>query len=158
MLDLSKFRDVHRRERSRGELFLADWLEKNRPTDADIKKLIRFFEEYRSHDVEDEEIDHCDYVLEADDEIFHVIPDVDDYWCNCIRDMFDDADLKRLRKCPSCGQWLYALDPRQKHCTAKCRDSVRMNTPSYRERKKEDMRNLRRIERERREKRRALKQ
>lgn len=158
MLDLSKFRDVHRRERSRGELFLADWLEKNGPTDADINKLIRFVEQYRNHDPDDEERNRFDYVVEADDEILHVIPEgVDGYWCNCIRDMFSDADLKRLRKCPSCARWLYALDPRQKHCTAKCRDRVRMNTPSYRERKKEAMRNLRKIEKERREKKGALK-
>lgn len=157
MLDLSKFREVHRRERSRGELFLADWLEKNRASDADIKKLIQLCDQYRNHDVEDEDIDRFDFVLQADDEILHVIPEgVDGYWCNCVRDMLADIDLKRIRQCPSCGRWLYALDPRQKHCTPKCRDRFRMNTESYRERKKEDMRNLRRVEKERLKKRRAL--
>jgi hypothetical protein len=172
MLDLSKLRAVHRRKRSRGELFLADWFEKNRPTDADIKKFVKLCERYRTDadvkkltqwckrrndDPENDESGPFDNVLEAVNDILYVIPDgVDHYWRNRIRDMLRDVDLKRIRKCPSCGRWLYALDPRRKHCTPKCRDRVRMNAPSYRERKKEGMRNLRRIKKERLEKLRAI--
>jgi hypothetical protein len=74
---------------------------------------------------------------------------VDDYWCNRIEEMLDTVDLKRIRQCLSCTRWLYALDPRQKHCNEECRDRYRMKTTAYKERKKEDMRKLCKIEKER---------
>jgi len=158
MTDLSKFRDGHGRKKSRGELLLAGWLEKNRVSEADMKTLVQWWERYRKlekHDPTDPAAQaYWFHLRRLADDIPRVFPGGDN---NLLADMLRNADLKRIRSCPSCGRWLYALDPRKKHCTPECRDRVRMNTESYRERKREDMRKLRRTEKERREKRRALK-
>jgi|GEM_PF-3860251 len=137
--------------KARGERFLADWLKKEGVCDADVQKLIQFIEQYRSADFESELRWDTIRVLDAADEILHVVPEgIDDYFTNRIFDMLDDADLKRLRRCLSCGRWLFALHPRQKHCTPQCRDSFRMNTPKYRQRKRENMRKLRKDDKDRR--------
>ncbi len=153
MTDLSKFRDGHGRKRSQGELFLADWLEKNRVSEADMKILVRWWELYRKLEKDGGGRAYWFLSRRLADDIPPVFPEVDN---NLLADMLRNADPKRIRPCPSCGRWLYALDPRRKHCTPECRDRVRMKTESYRQRKKEGMRKLRRDEKERREKKRAL--
>ena len=146
---LSRLRKAQARTKYRAELSLANWLKENKASEAEVKELIRLCERYRSHDPDNEEIDHWDYV-EAADDILQVVPEgVDGYWCKRIEEMLDTVDLKRIRQCLSCKRWLYALDPRQKHCNDECRDRYRMKTTAYKERKKEDMRKLRKIEKER---------
>ena len=146
---LSRVHKAQAHRKYRAELFLANWLRNNKTSGPEVKTLIRLCEQYRSHDPDDEEVDRSDY-LEAADDILRVIPDgVDDYWCNRIIEMLGAVDLKRIRQCVSCKRWLYAVDPRQEYCNAECRDHYRMNTPAYRERKKEDMRKLRQIDKER---------
>jgi len=151
------WREEKKAERkSRGELFLADWLSKNKAGDAEVREVIRLCEEYRSPGREDRGLDHFDYI-EAIDDIMRVMREgIDEYSGNRLFDMLSYADLKRVRQCLSCNRWLFALDPRQRHCTPKCRDSFRMNTAKYRERKKEHMRRLRRIDKERRARQSAL--
>jgi len=151
MADLAKVRDGHGRKKFQGELFLADWLDKNRVNEADMKTLIRWWELYRRLEKQDP-LDPATqaywfHLRRLARDIPHVFPGGDN---NLLADMLRNVDLKRIRPCPSCGRWLYALDPRKKHCTPECRDRVRMKTESYRERKREDMRKLRRIEKERR--------
>jgi hypothetical protein len=147
--DLSKFRDGHGRKKSRGELFLADWLEKNRVTEADMKTLVQWWKLYRRLEKQDP-LDPATqaywfHLRRLERDIPHVFPEGDN---NLLADMLRNVDLKRIRPCPSCGRWLYALDPRKKHCTPKCRDHFRMNTESYRERKRKDMCKLRRVQKE----------
>ena len=157
MTDLSKFRDGHGRGKSRGELLLADWLEKNRVSEADMKTLVQWWGLYRKLEKQDPPDPPVQaywfHLSRLGRGIPRVFPKGD---TSLLADMLRNSDLKRLRKCPSCERWLYALDPRQKHCTPECRDRVRMNTESYRARKREGMRKLRRIEKERAERRRAL--
>jgi hypothetical protein len=146
---LSRLRKAQAEIKDRAELFLANWLKENKASGAEVKELTRLCEEYRSHDPDNEDVDLWDYV-EAADDILQVVPEgVDDYWCNRIEEMLNTADLKRIRQCLSCKRWLYALDPRQKHCNDECRDRYRMKTTAYKERKREDMRKLRKIEKER---------
>jgi hypothetical protein len=139
----------HLESKALGERFLADWLENNKTSEADIGELTRLCKKYRTQDPEDESMDGLDYILAVDD-LLHVLPEgVDAHFCNLINDVLRDADLSRLRRCLSCQRWLFALHLRQKHCTPKCRDNFRMNTPEYRARKREDMQRLRKIEKER---------
>jgi predicted nucleic acid-binding Zn ribbon protein len=37
--------------------------------------------------------------------------------------------LERFIKCPVCGRWMYASNPRRDYCSDKCRYSVWMKTP-----------------------------
>jgi len=90
MADLAKVRDGHGRKKFQGELFLADWLDKNRVSEADMKTLMRWWELYRKL----EKLDLHDPAAQAywfllrqlAGDIPRVIPvDVDDY--NLVADM-----------------------------------------------------------------------
>ncbi len=72
---------------------MADWLENNKTSGADIEELIRLCKEYRTRDPEDESMDDMDY-LEAVDDLLHVLPEgVDAHFCNLIDDVLRNADL-----------------------------------------------------------------
>lgn len=149
---------IHAERKSRGELFLTTWFTENKTSGTNVEKLIRLCERYRSRDLENDPMDELDYI-EAADDILKVVPEgVDDYWVNRIVEMLGTVDLKRIRRCMSCGRWLYALHPRRKHCSDECRDRFRMNDDDYRARKREDMRRLRKINKEREEARRAYRE
>ena len=58
----SWFKNAQAATKSRGELFLADWLSKNKAGDVEVREVIRLCEEYRSPGREDRGLDHFDYI------------------------------------------------------------------------------------------------
>jgi hypothetical protein len=58
----------------------------------------------------------------------------------CILDLFKDRQLFRLRGCPCCRQWFYAMRDDQRFCSTACRQKEHSQSPDFKERRARYMR------------------